>query len=111
MVREAPGMRSAAVSSTKEGVRDAFLAECAGGAVPADEADVVAERQELLLDGPDQQGVIAPGQVRPADRPAKEHVAHESEAVRRVDEDDASWRMARAMEDIEGDVRDRNPIA
>ena len=70
----------------------------------ADEADIVAERQQLVLDRLDQGGVIAAGNVASADRALEQHVAHMGEALLRVEEGDAARRMARAMKDVEGEL-------
>src|SRR2546427_495181 len=50
------------------------------GAMAADEADIVAERQQFFLDRIDQRGVAAAGQIRAPDRAIEQHVADMGEA-------------------------------
>src|SRR5436190_22040603 len=73
-------------TSRQKRIALAFLADGAHGAVAADEDEVVAERQELGLDGVDQGGVVAVGEVGAADGAAKQHVADEREALRGIDQ-------------------------
>src|SRR5690606_14659921 len=76
-------------------------AECAHGAMTADEGDVVPERKQLRFDGTDQRIVIAIREGRPPDGAANDDNADEHEPVRPIDVDERAWRMTRAMEDLE----------
>src|SRR5262245_47586766 len=70
----------------------ALLANGAGGPVAADESEVVAKRQELRLDRLDEGAVTGLRQpLGAADRAAEQHVAHQREALRRVDVGDRPW--------------------
>jgi len=51
----------------EERIGHAFLADAGAGSMTADEADIVAERQQLVGDRPDQRGMIAAGDVAAAD--------------------------------------------
>ena len=56
----------------------------------ADEADIVAERQQFFLDRVDQRGVAAAGQVGAPDRAVEQDVADMGEAQFLVEEHDAA---------------------
>ena len=81
------------------------------GPVAADEADVVAERQQLFLDRGDQRGVVAARQVGAADRAAKQHVADMGEFGGAVVVDDMAGRMAGAMQHLERHARRSDTVS
>src|SRR5690606_20974379 len=85
----------------KERVGLSLDAKLACGTMSADERNVVAERQQFLLDRADQRLVVASRQVRAPDRATEQHVAHMCEPRRGVVEHDVTRRMSRAMEDLE----------
>src|SRR6476661_1984089 len=64
----------------EERVGHPLLPEARAGAMAADEADVVAERQQLVLDRTDQCGVAASRQVGTADRAVEQDIADMREA-------------------------------
>src|SRR5690606_7435049 len=78
-----------------------LVAKTSAGAVAADETDVIAKRQQLFLDRPDQRVMVAARQVGPSDRPLKQHVADMSEPGLAVVEHDMAWRMPRTMKYLE----------
>src|SRR5581483_12071263 len=92
-------------------IRQPLLTKTRAGAVAADEADIVAERQQLVLDRRDQRGVAAAWQVGAADRAIEQHVADMGKAHLPVEIDHAARRMAGAMQDIEGERADLNLFA
>ena len=47
----------------------------------ADERYVVAQREQLALDRVDQRGVVAVGEIGPADRAREEHIAAEADRL------------------------------
>src|SRR5690606_19756232 len=79
-----------------------FLAKRAARPMTANEADVIAERQELFADGSEQRLVIASRQVGPSDRSSKQHIADLRETCLAIIVDHVTGRMPRAMEDLEG---------
>src|SRR4029077_14412426 len=92
----------------EERIGHPLLADAGARAVAADEADIVAERQQLFLDRVDQRGVAAAGQLGPSDRAVEQDVADMGEAQFLVEEHDAARRMAGAMQDVEGQFADRD---
>src|ERR1700730_4337185 len=77
----------------------------------ADETDVVAERQQLVLDRLDQRVVVAAGNIAAADRTVEQHVADMGKAHFPAEIYDAARRMAGAMQDVEAQLADRDPVA
>src|SRR5262245_59984574 len=77
----------------------------------ADEADTVAERQELLDDRLDQRLMAAAGKVGAADRAVEQHIPDMGEAELLVEIDHAARRVAGAVQDVEGEISDRNLFA
>src|SRR5271165_5512622 len=71
----------AVAGSLQERIAHPLAADGARLAVAADEGDVVAQRQELVLDRADQGRVVAARQVAAADRARKQHVADDGEAL------------------------------
>ncbi|MGY4432472.1 hypothetical protein ACVWWO_004949 [Bradyrhizobium sp. F1.13.1] len=63
-----------------------LLADARAGAVAADEADIVAKRQQLGLDRVDQGRVTAAGQIGATDRAREQDVADMGEAQILVEE-------------------------
>ena len=61
--------------SGQERIGAALFAETAAGAMPADEADIVAKRKQLVLDRVDQGLVVATRQIRAADRTVEQDIA------------------------------------
>src|SRR3954464_6782081 len=88
-----------------------LLPEARAGAVAADEADVIAERQQLVLDRTDQGGMAAAGQVGAADRAVEQDVADMREAQAPIEKDDAAGRVAGAVQDLEGQLADADRVA
>jgi hypothetical protein len=74
----------------EERIGPPLLADAGAGTVPTDEADIVAEGQQLVGDGLDQGGVTATGDVAAADRAIEEHVANMGETDLLVEENDAA---------------------
>src|SRR5690606_28142724 len=100
----AAGVRSAVVADERIG--PALLAEGRTGAVTADEADVVAEREQLFADRPNEGVVVAAGQVGAADRTTEQDVADECEAGRFVEQDDVAGGVPRTVIDGEDELSD-----
>src|ERR1700733_12682747 len=88
-----------------------LLADAGARTVAADEADIVAERQQLVLDRPDQRCMIAAGKVGSSDRAVEQHVADMRKAHLLVEEHHAAGRMARTMQDVEAQFADRGLVA
>ena len=65
----------------------------------------------FVLDRIDQRGVIAAGQIGAPDRAVEQDVADMGEAQFLVEEHHAARRMAGAMQDVEGQIADRDLIA
>ena len=74
----------------------------------ADEADIVAERQQLLDNRLDQRLMAAAGQIRASDRAVEQDVADMGEAHFLVEIDHAAGGMAGTMQDVEGEIADRD---
>src|ERR1700674_1051968 len=89
----------------------AFLADRAGRPVAADERDVVAQGENLFPDRAEQLRMVAARYVGAPDRAAEQHVADNGEALRGIEQGDAARRMARAVQDIEGQLADLYLIA
>ena len=68
------------------------------------EPHVVGERQELRADRTDQGVEVATREVGAPDRPLEQHVAHDREATRGVDEHDVSGRVTGTMTHLEARV-------
>src|SRR5262249_1134701 len=100
-----------APSSGEEGIGLTLLADGAHGTVAADEDEVVAERDELRLDGLNERGVIPVGEVGAADGAAEEHVANERKAVRRVNEAHRARRVAGAVQHREAGTGSAHLVA
>src|SRR3954453_19188954 len=88
-----------------------LLADARARAVAADEADIVAERQQLGLDRVDQGRMTAAGQIGAPDRAGEQDVADRGEAQLLVEEHPAAGRVAGAMIDLELEIADRHGIA
>src|SRR3712207_1498057 len=71
-----------------------LLANSAHGTVAADEGDVVAERQELVLDRADQRLAVAAGKIHAPDGALEEHVTHKGKALILRYENHAARRVA-----------------
>src|SRR3954453_15328503 len=87
------------------------MADARARAMAADKTDIVAERQQLFGDRPDQGGVAAAGQVGAADRAVEQYVADMGEAHFLIEEHHAPRRMAGAMENVEGEFADLDLLA
>jgi hypothetical protein len=92
--------------AVQERVGHAFVADVRSRPVAADEADMIAERQQLVLDRADQRRVVATGQVGTADRSIEQHVADQCETHLLVGEHHTARRMAGAMQDVESQFAD-----
>jgi glucose/arabinose dehydrogenase len=68
--------------------------------MPRHKGNVIAQREEFLPDGVQQLRMIAPGEVGPANRAGKQHVADESNAIDRMNEHHVSRRVSRAVNDL-----------
>ncbi len=77
----------------------------------ADEADIVAERQQFRLDRRDQRRMAAAGQIGAADRAVEQHVADIGEAHVPVEEHHAARRVPRTVKNLEGEVADLYGVA
>src|ERR1700730_1111829 len=104
------GMRGRRASPQKRIAR-AFPTDRAGRAVAADEGDLIAKRQKFVLDRGHQGCVVTAHNVGTPHRTAKQYIAHGGEAIIPVDEDDTAGRMAGAMQHIERQVADLDPVA
>src|SRR5579872_1215260 len=80
------------------------------GAMSADETDVVAEREQLLLDRFDQGRVIAARQIATSDRTVEQDVADMGKTYFLVEEHHASRRVTGAVQNIEVQFADANLI-
>src|ERR1700730_631727 len=98
-------------ASPQKRIARAFPTDRTARAVATDEGDVVAERQKLVLDRGQQGCVVAAHNVGAPHRAAKQYVAHGGEAIIPVDEGDTAGRMARAMQYVERQVADLDPVA
>ncbi len=58
-----------------------FIAQITGAAVAGQECYIVAQGQDLILDGLDQVGVIAAAQIGAADGTFEQHITHEGKAL------------------------------
>jgi hypothetical protein len=67
----------------------------------ANERKVVAQREQLLLDGADQSLVVAIRKVGPPYRAAKQDVTDDRKSHGRAHEHDVSWRVAWTVEDAQ----------
>src|SRR5580700_3274816 len=97
--------------SFQERIARPLAADGARRPVAADEAHVVAERDQLVFDRSDERRMVAARQVAAADRAGKQHVADDGEALLRVEEGDAAGRVAGAMQHRECERTDRDRIA
>src|SRR6516165_8458774 len=88
-----------------------LLADARPRAMAANETDVVAKRQQLFLDRPDQGRVAAARQVGAPDRTVEQDVADMGEAQLLAEIDHAARRMTGAMQDVEGKLPDPDLIA
>ena len=70
--------------------------------MPAQEREIVPQRQQFGLDRIDQCRRVAVGEVRPADRSLEQHVPHQTKPSSVVDVDEVSGRVAGAVQDVEG---------
>ena len=59
----------------------AFFAQTAGAAVAGEKCYIVAQWQNLLLDGADQMPMVAAAQIGAADGAFEQHIAHEGKAL------------------------------
>src|SRR5216683_6955225 len=89
----------------------ALVTDRARGPVAADERYVVAERQQFFFDRADQHLVIAARNIAAPDRAPEQHVAHDGEPLRRVEEGHAARRVPRAMQHVEGEIVDADLVA
>src|SRR6516164_11776104 len=94
-----------------EGIGPPFMADGRSRTVAADEADIVAERQQLFGDRPDQGLVIAAGQIGAADRAVEQDIADMGEAHLLVEEHDAAWRVSGTVQYVESQFADRDLVA
>ena len=76
----------------------------------AEEADIVAEWQQLAMDGGEQRGMVAIFEIRPPDGPAEQHIPDQRDAQRLGDEDDMTRGMARAVQHGEILAGDLHPV-
>ena len=74
----------------EERIGHPLMADAGAGTVPADEADVVAERQQFFRDRLDKRGVTAAGDVAAADRTIEKYIANMSKPHLAVEEHDAA---------------------
>ena len=66
-----------------------------------EERKIVAQRQQLGHDRPDQRGGVAIGEIRTPHRTLKQHVANEQKPSGVVDVDEVAGGVAGAVEDVE----------
>src|SRR6516164_8269855 len=74
------------------------------------EADIVAERQQLVLDRLDQGCMIAARNIAASDRAVEQDIADMGKAHLLVEVHDAAWRVTGTMQDLEGQFADRDGI-
>jgi hypothetical protein len=74
----------------EERIGHPLLADAGAGTVPADEADIVAERQQFFGNRRDKGSVTAAGDVAAADRTIEKYIANMSKPHRLVEEHDAA---------------------
>ena len=77
----------------------------------AKERNVVTQRQQLGLDRCDQRRMVAIREVGSPDRTLEQHVAHQSEPCRFVDEDQVTGRMTRAVQHVEAVGAEHQDVA
>src|SRR5271165_3999466 len=98
--RRAKPARRVGLSPQKR-IGPAFRANGRTRTVAAQEGELVSERQQLCSDRVDQRVVIAIGEIGPANRALEQHVAHQRESRRMIDENNMSRRVAWAVQNIE----------
>lgn len=79
--------------------------------MPGREGDVVTQRQQLVLDGVDQVGVVALREIGAANAAGEQHIAHEGVARGGLEQDDVTRRVAGAVQHLQGAVTDLNRVA
>src|SRR5690606_13289292 len=92
------GTPAAPRGSDQERIGAALLSEAPARSVAADETNVVAERQQLLLDRADERRVVAARQVGAPDGAVEQDDADMRQPRRRIVVDDVPRRMAGAMQ-------------
>src|SRR4051794_32935815 len=80
--------------AVEERIGAPLVADARARAMAADEADIIAEWQQLFGDRADQGSMAAARQVGAADRAIEQHVANVSEAHFAMEEHHAARRMA-----------------
>ena len=85
-------------------IRASLLADGGARAVAGDDDGCVGERQQLLVDGADEHGAVAAGQVGAADRAGEEGVAGEQQMLRGEVEADAALGVAGGVKDVAGEA-------
>lgn len=96
--------------SDEERVGAALVPEATAGTMPAQEADIVPQRQQLFLDHADQGLVIAAGKIGTSNRAVEKHIADMRKTRRAIEEDDVSRRMPRTMQHLEAVVTERHRL-
>ncbi len=86
------------------------MAEGRDLSVAGDKGNIIAKRKQLVADGADQAVLIATRKIGPADGALKQHIADKGDPVGRVDKHHMAGRVSRAMDDIEGQVTQRDLI-
>src|SRR5690606_25988701 len=71
------------------------------GAVATQEADIIPQWQQLVLDRGDQSGMVAAWQIGASDGTTKQHVANMGESGSAIVKYDKSGPMTEAMQDFE----------
>src|SRR5438105_5015653 len=79
----------------------AFAPDRAGRAMAADNHDIVREREELVPNRAQQFAMIAARQIGAANRAREQHIAHDCQALYRINKYHVSRGMPRAMQHIE----------
>ena len=108
MATSAPGCEAL---SAKVGIGASFVSDGGHGAMPRDEAEIVAQREELLLNRIEELAVIAARKVGAADGSPKEHVADLRQSIRGVDEHHMARGVSRTMQHLQAFLADLDNIA
>ena len=75
------------------------------------EGGLIPQGKESAPNGLEQLLVIATRKIGASDGACKQHIADDGEVVLGLVEHDVTWRMARAVDDIEAHRTHRDPIA
>ncbi|MEN9894207.1 MAG: hypothetical protein RIR97_59, partial [Pseudomonadota bacterium] len=100
-----------ALKPAKKRIGSAFVADPPTRTMPANETDIVTQRQNFGLDGLHQCGMVATGQVRPANGPMKKNITEMGNVLGPVNENNMACRMARRMVDLKLMRAEADPVA